>query len=402
MRPLFITVTALTLTVAISHSSSAAPAFDVSGFGTLGYAVSDSAESEYRVGIGADGADDSGTFKLDTRFGIQLDTDLNTYISSTLQVLSRQNDKGDFTPGLEWAYLQGQVSDRLAFRVGRIPAPFLMASQLREVGFENTAVRLPQETYIQIPLNFIDGADISRQYKVGSTDVTGQLFIGQGSQSLPNQTKTRLRDVIGTSFLFESGPARFRLGYVNAQTSTSAAVVSAIHSTLVDAMQNLPELSRLAAETSSELKPTDYLSVGLELDTSSWFFSTEYAQRYIKKSVVPDINSWHVTAGWRWKNFAPYLTYSQLKQVSKAEVVLPAATLLEPIEEQLALLYAAADQSTLAAGVRWDLFVSSTLKLQMENISRKFAGASFRGQEMGLGEKQEDVGLVSFVFDFTF
>jgi len=62
--------------IAVPALSNAETTFSLSGFGTLGYALSDSSEFEYRTGAATDGADDSGTFKVDSRFGLQVDSSL--------------------------------------------------------------------------------------------------------------------------------------------------------------------------------------------------------------------------------------------------------------------------------------------------------------------------------------
>jgi len=402
MRSIFITVAVMSLMLGKPTLGLTAPAISVSGFGTLGYAVTDNATEQYRVGSGADGADDSGTFKLDSRFGIQFDTSLNPYISGTVQLLSRQNAEGDYTPEVEWAFLKGQVSDSVAIRVGRIGAPFFMVSDFREVGYANTTLRPPEDTYIQVPLRVFTGADINGLFELGDSIISAQAFIGQREQDFPNNTKTNLKDTMGANLAFERGPARFRLSYIDTQAGASSPGYDQLFATLSATAQLIPELSDLAEDFNGELKPSTFSSIGLDLDLDPWFLAAEYTQRRIEKSAVASFNAWYVTAGVRWKNFTPYATYSQLRQVSKTEVNLPPVPDLAPLAAPLAYVYAAADQTTIAAGVRWDVFVSSALKLQYEKISREFIGANFLGTDQQQSGNSEDVNLFSVAFDFTF
>lgn len=124
----------------------AEPMFNFSGFGTLGYGISDSSDSEYRTGRARDGADDSGTFGVDSRLGLQLDAGLSETVSATVQALARQNFDGEFTPEIEWAFVKAQLNDSVSLRVGRIGVPFFMVSDFREVGFANTLLRPPEDT----------------------------------------------------------------------------------------------------------------------------------------------------------------------------------------------------------------------------------------------------------------
>jgi len=403
IRRTLVSVAVLALVVGNPTVSQAAPAINVSGFGTFGYAVTDNSEREYRVGNnGKDGADDSGTIKLDSRLGVQFDTSLNPYLSGTLQLLSRQNAEGDFTPEVEWAYLKGQVSDSVTIRVGRIGAPFFMVSDFREVGYANTMVRPPEDTYIQVPLRVFNGADINGLFEFGNTIVSAQAFIGQSEREFLEKTIINLKDTYGVNVAFERGVARFRLSYVDTQASASSERTKELSAALSGAAQLAPQLGSLAAETDGKLKQASFTSVGLELDLHPMFVASEYTLRNIEKSGAPSSNAWYVTAGFRWKNFTPYATYSQLEQTSKTTVALPPVPQLAPLQQALSSVYAASDQSTVAVGVRWDLFVSSALKLQFENISREITGANFLGPDGAGSEKEDDVKLVSFTMDFTF
>ncbi len=402
VRPIPCLIALMIFIVSQSTVSWAAPAIRISGFGTLGYAVTDNSESEYFIGRGVDGANDSGTFKLDSRLGIQFDTDFSPYFSGTIQALSRQNEDGEFTPEIEWAYLKGQVTDSVAIRVGRIGAPFFMVSDYREVGYANTTLRPPENTYYQVPLRNFNGADINGLVEVGQTLVSGQAFIGQNEKNFPNNTKINLKDTIGANVAFERGVAKLRLTHVSSRSALNNSDFNSIRMGLAAAAQLIPELSALAESFDGQAKQSTFTGMGLELDMDPWFVATEYTQRRIKKSVVPSFNAWYLTAGIRWKNFTPYMTLSQMKHVSKTEVILPPVPQLDPLRAPLNLVFSVGDQTTVAAGMRWDVFESAALKLQFEKTSRDSIGANFIEYDFAQSEISEDVNLLSVAMDFTF
>ena len=53
------------------------PRYTFSGFGTIGLGVLDEADLEYRTLRAGGGADEGGSFELDTRLGLQLDVDID-------------------------------------------------------------------------------------------------------------------------------------------------------------------------------------------------------------------------------------------------------------------------------------------------------------------------------------
>jgi len=398
IRFILSTVVVLALSIASPTSVWAEPAISVSGFGTFGYAISDNSEDEYKVGSGIDGATDSGTLKLDSRFGIQFDTNLNPYLSGTLQALSRQNYKGEFTPEVEWAFLKGQVSDSVSIRVGRMGAPFFMVSDFREVGYANTTLRPPEDTYIQVPLRVFNGADINGLYEIGNTIVSGQAFIGQRERRFPSDITINLKDTMGVNLAFERGVARLRFSYIDTRAGVNSPGYQSLNASLTEIAQLMPELVEIAENFNGRPNPSTFTSAGLELELDPLFLAAEYTQRRIKKSAVASFNAWYVTTGFRWNNFTPYATYSQIRQVSKTDVALPPVPQLAELQAAISAYFSAGDQTTIAAGVRWDLFESASLKLQFENISRDSLGVNF-GSGLGSGE---DVKLVSFAMDFTF
>ena len=74
------------------------------------------------------GADKDASAEVDTKLGVQVGAKFNSTFSATVQVLTKSNGKGNFMPGVEWAFVKAQVTPGLALRAGRMGAPFFAVS----------------------------------------------------------------------------------------------------------------------------------------------------------------------------------------------------------------------------------------------------------------------------------
>src|ERR1700753_3264830 len=127
----------LASTAAHADATSWDPSWAFSGFGTLGYA-----ETNTDLGLFAGpgqpgGASKEGTLDVDSKLGAQVNAKANNVFSGTVQVLSQRNGQGNFKPAIEWGFLKAQVTPGLSVRVGRIGDPLFMVSDFRSIGYSN-------------------------------------------------------------------------------------------------------------------------------------------------------------------------------------------------------------------------------------------------------------------------
>ncbi len=132
----------------------------ISGFGTLGYAVSDK-EYAYQRFI-----DDNGTIRRDTVFGLQADVKINGQFSMTLQGKIAPSDKDDknWDPVLSWAFLSYRPTNDWLFRLGKLRVPIYLNSESMDVGVTYDMARLPAEMYSMAPANDFVGASFSKTW----------------------------------------------------------------------------------------------------------------------------------------------------------------------------------------------------------------------------------------------
>src|ERR1700679_3548054 len=97
-----------------------------SGFGTLGEVHSDYRQAdftgEYIQPHGA-GFSRSWSPTPDSDLGGQADLRIADGLTGVVQVLSRDNDDGNYSPSVEWANIKYSITSDLAVRVGRTLLP---------------------------------------------------------------------------------------------------------------------------------------------------------------------------------------------------------------------------------------------------------------------------------------
>ncbi len=356
----------LLLALAAGGASAADGMFSLSGFGTLGLVRTSTDDAQFALFGQTRGADKDVSAEVDSKLGVQVGAKFNDMFSGTLQVLTKSNGKGNFTPGVEWAFLKAQVTPALSLRAGRMGAPFFAVSDFRDVGYANTALRPPKDVYDQVPVSHFDGADASYQLSTSVGTLTGQLFGGKASDT-SQRYKVDVKSLAGFNATLETDAGlTLRLGYAEGKLTVGNAALNGLVATL---------RATPFASVGNQLDPNDskgtFSGVGLTWDQGDWVASAEYTQRRIK-TFLADTDGWYVLVGHRFGPLTPYVTVSEARTVnSNVNNTIPAAT------AQLAALKAAVDsvvegqrhtQKTFAVGARWDFARNLALKAQWENV----------------------------------
>ena len=381
------------------------PTLELSGFGTLGYSISDSDTAEYRLGKALNGVDSSGSFLLDTRLGIQLDTRFNQKFSATAQVLFRDDEDGDFTPELEWAFARWSVSDSWTLRLGRMSLPTFKLSDYREVGYATEFLRPPEDVYAQVPLRRFDGIDLIGHFEFGDVLLSTEILFGRTKEELQNNTSVETNDLGGVTFSITKGVTKLRLSHVQTQkaqlTNQDIIALADVLTPLIPLIPSLEEVASTIAPESNNLTFA-FSGVSLELDFDRTYVDAEYTLLK-SNSYIGDIVGWYIAAGYRHGAFTPYVFTSRLRRLgSTLQFDIPETEAFEPLQEALDSLFFNPDQATTGVGLRWDFKPDLAFKFQLENISRDEIGLSFFRTGMSNQDTGGDVVLASFNVDFIF
>src|SRR4051794_39561987 len=101
--------TLLTLPLALSAAyaqESGLPAVTVSGFGTLALTKTNDDAAQFVRPNQSAGATKTARTGVDSNFGVQANTTLNSWLSATAQGLVRKDGEDDYGAELAWAFLK--------------------------------------------------------------------------------------------------------------------------------------------------------------------------------------------------------------------------------------------------------------------------------------------------------
>lgn len=353
------------------------PAWKFSGFGTVGAVHSGERQADYTSSImKGDGAGRTASWSrhVDTRLGGQVDLALDARWSAVVQVVTEQRLDYSYQPRVEWANVKYQVTPELAVRLGRIALPMFIAADYRKVGYVYSWVRPPIEVYGVLPLSNSDGADLSWQWNGESLRSTTQVFYGRTNVPLYDGARLRGRRIAGVSHTVEQGAFSVRASVIAARLSVG------LFPELFDALDGIgPQGRDIARRLRVDDKRASALSLGLNYDPGQWFVMGE-AGRSKVDGYLGSTRSAYLSSGWRHGNLTPYATWARVwgrppdgptalapEALSPAQAAAGAA-----LNTSLAtMMRAVPSQSTLGAGLRWDVASNIALKVQHQRVTTR-------------------------------
>ncbi|WP_286743500.1 porin [Aquabacterium sp. UBA2148] len=196
----------------------------VSGFGTVGYAVTDQDWTYQRH------LDDDGTWWRDTRLGAQLDARLNPAWSATLQLTLAPSTRHDRQWAAEsaWAFVAWRPDNDWQLRAGKQRIPMFLNSENLDVGQTYALARLPVEVYALSPTNDFTGLSVTRTWQHGAGELSADVFGGRAqinvrrhSSDLGSSYLATDTDVVGAVLTWRAPALTWRLGFHNARTQAA-------------------------------------------------------------------------------------------------------------------------------------------------------------------------------------
>lgn len=392
----------------------------LSGFGTIAASITDNDKVEFLTpGQPGHGATDAGfSFSPDTKIGVQADYRFNPMFSATLQVMTKENGKGNWNPSAEWAFIKAQVTPGLSARVGRMGAPFFMISDFRDVNYVNSWVRPPLEVYGQVPISNFDGADVSYRMDLGDTTLTSTLFVGPAT-AYNERNKLKLNNLMGLNTTAEiGGNLTLRLGYARGKLTINSDKLAAVSKAYRDLAPAAPlgglqsaDLLYFADQVATQSARSSFLGLGATWDEGNWIVSGEFTKRR-SDSYVPDTTGWYASVGYRVGKFTPFVYAARTKVDSQPANPIPANVVAGPVTVNMrtASAYGSAvldggdvGQKSLAVGVRWDAFKNTAIKAQLESIKLDSPNGNFNPRAAsGVNLDGKTVNVLSLAVDFVF
>lgn len=412
MKTRFI-VAALALPLAIGSAfAQDGSAVRISGFGTGALTFADTDQAEFARSNQASGVKKDPRTGVDSNLGLQADYTVNSWLSVTGQGLVRKDAEDSYGAELSWGFVKAKLSDNLSVRVGRMAMPAFMISEYRNVGYANTFLRPPQELYSQMPIDNIDGADITWQQQYGDTTFTALAAYGRSDFKRSAGPKAESRDQYALNLTAEHGPFIVRVGRSGTKLSTESAELDAIAAGFRNtaAAFNVSQVADMGELLGTKDRKYTFTSAGLSMDWNNIVVLTEYAKRKMPNSFLGSSKSWYVMGGYRFGKFLPY--YTRAKVISSGVTnTIPAncaagapavcAPTLASLSGLMNTLTAAIDgtsQSTDSIGVRWDFTTSAALKVQVDRIKPQTNGLFVNVQPGFKGPVTVGAVALDFVF----
>jgi len=385
----------------------AAPAWKLSGFGTLGAVYASSRSADFTASVlRADGAGHTRAWSpdVDSRLGAQLDLHRGAW-SGVLQVVSEQRVDGSYRPQLEWANVKYQLTPDIAVRAGRIALPVFLGAESRKVGYTIPWVRTPVEVYGSLPISSSDGLDATWRWHTGPVQHATQAFAGRTDQDLHNGLRIKADNIVGLSHSIERGAFSARLSAAGARLNT------AIGEELFAILPAFgPAGNALAGRYAIRDKRVSMVSAGMGIDPGAWFVSAECG-RTRTDSLLGGGTSAYVGVGLRRGAFTPYLGYAQVRaDVPTRDPGLPLDGLPPPLAAVAGQVNAGINgllatipvQSTWSAGLRWDAAANIALKLQLERVRPRDGTRGALINDQPDFRRDHAVHVASVALDFVF
>jgi hypothetical protein len=380
------------------------PALSLSGFGTLGMVHSSERSADYSSSsMKASGAGYSGAWSpnVDSRLGAQLDAALGRW-TAVLQVVSEQDLDGNYRPRVEWANIKYQVTPDLALRAGRIALPLFLMADYRKVGYAYPWVRPPVELYGALPITSSNGADLTWRFATGELRHTTQAFFGSDSRRLTQNIVLDARRSSGFSHTIEAGALTVRLSALTTELTLN------IGESLFGQLQMAGGAGALLAQRYAvDHKRASLASLGASYDPGNWFITAEAGHSHTS-SFLGKNSALYAGGGVRFGALTPYVGYSRVRADGITYEQPPAmvagrASILANLNDSLnSLLETIPAQSTISAGLRWDVHNNVALKAQWDRVTPR------NGSRGTLINTQPDfvsgrsLDIASLALDFVF
>ena len=373
--------------------------WSVSGFGTLGAAWHDADDTQFRRSVDQRRGTRANEldFGIDSTLGLQVHGALTPQWSVLAQAVMNQGRHGEWGPHLVWGFVKYVPNDWLELRAGRLVTDIYLDGDSRHVGYAYTAVRPYADVYGRLTYDNFDGLDATVQHALGDGLLRFKLFGGRTRGSVflnDREHPVKVGRSFGATLDWIGPELSLKLSWGNMVTTRND-----IYAPLRPVLQGVAEGAhalgdhRLAAQAStlaSEIANSNRIGyLGAALAWERGPLSLQLMGTDMSMTVFPGFEGWGAgaTAAYRMGRWKPYVTWSRSLLDPKDRPLdldrpippeLPPDLAGYPVEVgYLRGLYPTItgytrhDQTTIGAGVRYDVVENVALKLQVDRIDAK-------------------------------
>lgn len=347
-------------------ASSSAQAIQFDGFMTAGASVHDDSDNlnTYIGSLGDRGITNDLTFETDTRFGLQISSDVTEDMAVVAQILGTGVD-GNFNAIIEWAYIDYKIDDAISVHVGKIKQPVYLVNDYVEVGYAYPWIRPPSEVYYQInPLNTVNGIELLFQYPVGPGTLSFQPYLGSNRDDIPNSQGAffEAENIVGLDIKYAGRGYTVHASKFTCEVKTFGGFVA----------EGTP-----FGDLIVDLNGTgdcDVSAVGMNLDLSNIVVYAEYTSRTTDGTLsraFGDQDAWYTTFGYRFGKWLPHITFASIEGEASMVGIATGEGAVSGglLPAGASFNFPVAIQSSVTAGLRYEVNDSAALKIEYQVVS---------------------------------
>ncbi len=359
---------AVAIFAALATTSAQAIQFD--GFMTAGASIHDGGSNKVYLGsLGDRGVTNNLTFEKDTRFGLQISSDVAKNMSVVAQLLGT-GVNSNFNAIVEWAYIDYTVNDFASIHVGKIKQPVYLVNDYVEVGYAYPWIRPPGEVYYQNnPLDTINGIEVLLRFPVGNGTLSFQPYFGSNRDKIPNAHGAYFEadNIYGLDIAY-SGK-----GYT--------AHASDFHCNQVRTVGQFSQKAGPLGTVTVDLNgigECNVAAVGFNLDIDNVVVYSEWQRRTTTKGLsrpFGDQTGWYTTVGYRMGKWLPHLTFASTYGSASTyglaadQGAITGGNLAAAPSGSQSINFPVAIQTSITAGLRYEVNDSAALKVEYEVVN---------------------------------
>lgn len=341
----------------ISLPSQAQDKIQWSGFGNIAAGMTTGSDDQLF------GYDNDLDFNPESLFALQAKVDLSDKLTFTTQLMSRGSE--DFDLGVEWAYLQYQLTDSTSINMGKLRLPLYIYSDSLDIGYSYHWLRTPQSVY-RVAFDNYTGVSVQHNAFVGDFTFNTQVIAGTVHDDVEagargaGLSESELNNLIGfnASAIYNNLTMRIAYYQIN-DTNIQFNEINGLLSDLREVGAN-----QIASELEVSEDKGTFASVGFMYDNFNWFVGGEYTNLEVNGSYIPEQRSSYLTAGKRFENWALHATVGQTDdEIMNPERFTPG------INERLQAFISEATYTSL--GLNFNISSSAVLKFDVTHSDYK-------------------------------
>lgn len=276
-----------------------------SGFGNIAAGMTTGSDDQLF------GYDNDLDFNPDTLFALQAKADISDKLTVTTQLMSRGSD--DFDLGVEWAYLQYQLTDSTSINMGKLRLPLYMYSDSLDIGYSYHWLRTPESVY-RVPFDNYTGVNLQHNAFVGNFIFNTQVIAGNVNDEIEaagTETDAEINNLIGLNTSASYSNLTIRLAYY--QSNDANIELRGVSDDIDGLLATLEAIG--ANQIVSELDVAEddgtFTGFGVMYDNFDWFVGAEYTELEVENSYIPKQRSSYITAGKRFSDWMLHATFGR-------------------------------------------------------------------------------------------